>query len=575
VPSLRARRGLLAFLATALSLSIMLWLIGGPAGWQFQQPGPLTFQHGTVTHSCEACHAIPLERPVALFDSMLRAHDPLVQNHLCLKCHDLGGQPALPHGLSPAQLAALRHNTGQRTGRAPLAMAAAQQLLGTGQDADGALRCGTCHQEHQGANFNLSAMDNQRCQACHTQQFASLADGHPEFRDYPLRQRPPIFFDHESHFGRHFKDFHAQMPAGVAPHACMDCHTPDARQRMMLLQNFDRSCASCHLPQIMDTALGGVPFLNLPGLDADTLRRYEVQSAAVNPLAALSTLPLPVPTVLPALATVFRDPRLVVQPPFAIGAWPAAAAGDLTPFMQLLLSASPEYVAARATLRGVPLRDLRQATPEQIAAVGVLVWSIKELFYDVIQQGDDALTRRLERLTVPPPSEEQLTLLVADLPPGSLRLAVQRWLPSLLTEVQNRRAGLPLTAGPGPQAVAPITLLPHGRWQAHDEDCSFHYLPRRHTDLFLQNWLDLAGQQYASARQPAFATVFDQLSSPYSPGRCGKCHSVDAAGCRLGPSPTSIASPRLSTARTSAWWAPANASTATSCSPAASSSKAS
>ena len=535
------QRGLLVFLAAALSLGAILWLTAGPASHEFHSPGDLTFKHGTVTSSCGSCHTLPSERPTDLLQAAMIPHKDAAQTQLCLKCHDLGDQGGLgdhgtlAHGAPPELLRELTQKAGDRPHQSnPLLLSLAKSGLGVPRAADGSLTCGTCHREHQGRQFDLNTMDNHRCQACHVQQFASLDQGHPEFRNYPYHQRTAIFFDHVSHLGRHFKDFHNIMPDGKAPQSCIDCHGVDPSGKMMLVKSFEQTCASCHLPQVMDTSLGGVPFLNLPGLDVATLRVHEQQSAWVETMTAVSALPVQSP-MLPVLAALFRDERLVVQPPFPVGEWPAAAAGDPTPFMQLLASADREGAAALETLRGVNLCDLRQASPHQIKAAGVLMWRVKELFYDTIQEGDRALTRRLGRLAGPPLTSEQGTLLTADLPSSVVLRAQQSWLPSLLTEVPNYRARRPKKVSgtlesqfQTPFSAAPPAQPEAVRWRIHDGDCSIQYLPRRHTDLFLRSWLDVTGERYGSAGPSSFAAVFDVLASPYSPGRCVKCHGVEA-----------------------------------------------
>jgi hypothetical protein len=537
VRSLRGRRGLLAFSSAALTLGVLLFYLGGSHRGAVLSPGELTFKHGTAAQSCDACHALPGGDPPPLLQAALEPDKAMAQNQLCLGCHQLGEYGPWAHGLPPSQLEGLKQKAGAAPAGAPLLLAAARRGLGVPESADGELACASCHREHRGRHFNLSFMDDQRCQACHARQFASLAQGHPEFVHYPFPRRPALFFDHESHIGRHFRDF-PQRASGVrAPDSCVDCHQPDATGRMMLVKDFSQTCASCHLSQITDVTLGGVRFLNLPAVDVQTLRRQEQLSTWVEPMTALTALPGQGPSLSLGLAALFRDDRLVVQPPFAVGEWPAAAAGEPTPFVQLLLSADRDYAAARATLRGVDLGDLRRASPAQVKAAAALVWGVKGLFYDVIQDGDQALTRRIRRLTGSSLSAEELTLLTGDLPPTAVLECQKRWLPALLTEVPAHRGGKENTnPGPAtPPAAQPGPAQPASeRWRREDAGCSVQYLPRRHKDLFLRGWLDLAGKDYAGASSPPFAPLFDVLASPYESGRCTKCHTVEAraAGSR-------------------------------------------
>jgi hypothetical protein len=157
------------------------------------------------------------------------------------------------------------------------------------------------------------------------------------------------------------------------------------------------------------------------------------------------------------------------------------------------------------------------------------VWGIKGLMYDIIRDGDGAITGRLSRVVQPPLTQEQLTLLAGDLPPSLVSQCQERWLPALMKEVPEWRAHGTLPANGAAAAATTGDLPVSGRWRADSADCSLQYLPRRHQDLFLRNWLDLSGEQYDRLRGPVFAPVFDSVSSPYSPGRCMKCHSTEKA----------------------------------------------
>src|SRR5262249_45415407 len=150
------------------------------------------------------------------------------------------------------------------------------------------------------------------------------------------------------------------------------------------------------------------------------------------------------------------------------------------PFLQLLLSADRDYAATRAALQGVDLRDLRGANPVQLRAAGALVWGVKRLFYDIVRDGDQALTDRLKRLAGPPLSAEELVLLAGDLPPSAVVEAQKRWLPALMAEVPRHRAvevldkPTPATSsGKETGAGQPSSE----RWRRDDNDCSLQYLP--------------------------------------------------------------------------------------------------
>lgn len=506
VRSLRLKRRILIFSASALSLAIILCNFGGPRTREFISPGPLTFKHGTVTQTCEACHTGPRRKVIAmLFDSPEPAAHPVSQSKLCLDCHNMGTDAAFPHGAPADDLLKLTQRASgdlvasavvdatptlvASTGESrnpPLLMGVSRQVLGKPIAPDGTIPCAACHREHHGRDFDLTALGNAQCQTCHVRQFDGMGHGHPEFKaGYPFRSRTAIYFDHESHLGRHFKDFSTIAPQGVAPTTCVDCHAADSAGQRMVLKSFDQTCASCHLGQVLDTTLGGIRLLNLPALDTDSLTSGDAAKAVV-------------------------------------GEWNQLAAGEATPFLRLLIAGD----SGTSVTPGTNLADLSRASPVDREAAARFARSIKELLYDMIVAGDGSLHDRLAKLTDPPLSAETVTLLAADIPPSTLRIAQERWLPALLQEVPALRAGQALPSVT--EQKLPFTQPSSVRWKIHDADCSIQYLPRRHTDLFLQTWLDLSGREYASKTKPEFAAVFDYLASPYSPGHCTSCHSVEA-----------------------------------------------
>lgn len=54
------------------------------------------------------------------------------------------------------------------------------------------------------------------------------------------------------------------------------------------------------------------------------------------------------------------------------------------------------------------------------------------------------------------------------------------------------------------------------------------YRPGGHADRFLKGWLDITGAIMTDGDRRAAGDVFDTLADPDGPGRCIKCHSVDA-----------------------------------------------
>jgi hypothetical protein len=63
-----------------------------------------------------------------------------------------------------------------------------------------------CHREHQGAEFDLTAMNDSGCQTCHQQRYESFAADHPDFGAWPYERRTRIAFNHSSHQAKHFPE---------------------------------------------------------------------------------------------------------------------------------------------------------------------------------------------------------------------------------------------------------------------------------------------------------------------------------------------------------------------------------
>jgi len=198
-----------------------------------------------MQEGCSACHSAAEQAPSGLFSCAFGGTGGIEESRRCLQCHQELGEHALhPHSLDPTLLA------DQATGGSHTTQQILSRLLvSPATTSTGEMACATCHHEHQGAAFDLTAMTNAQCQSCHSSTFHSLTDGHPEFSD---RSRADLHFDHVTHLNLHFSSFERTMPAGVPRMRCQDCHVADAGGATMKLQSFDVMCASCHSRQIDD-----------------------------------------------------------------------------------------------------------------------------------------------------------------------------------------------------------------------------------------------------------------------------------------------------------------------------------
>ena len=280
---------------------------------------------------------------------------PGADSRQCLACHRLGPDGLAPHGQAPARLAALRDGASTGSDGVPLIMRISALTLSPPGGNGEPLPCASCHREHRGQGAEPTVMDRQRCQACHLTQFASLADGHPAFSDYPFARRTRLVFDHVSHLGKHF----AGRTKDIAPTQCTACHRADPTGRTILVRSFEISCAACRAKQIEGdggTGVGGLAIFAVPGLDVTALRDRAVE----------------------------------------IGEWPEAAEGGVSPFMRLLLSRDTDVVASLASLDGVDLLDLTEAGQGELAADERFAWAIRELLFELERGGQSALRARLE-----------------------------------------------------------------------------------------------------------------------------------------------------------------------------------
>ena len=517
--SLRGQRRQLVWLVVALALGITLLTLGGRDREKWTSPGPLTSQHATSAQRCANCHVETGLPPLTAAGIARHNH---VQNQLCLDCHDLGAQPAAPHGVAPGELAQLTQKAKAAPPTGALILAVARRLA---PPAHAELACATCHQEHGGRSANIKVLADRQCQSCHTAQFDGFSAGHPEFTSYPYERRTRLRFDHSSHWQKHFAE---PRVAAVAPTSCTVCHEPAPNGRLMHVKNFQQTCAPCHAGQIAGEGGAGdkgLSFFRLPAFDLPALRQAGVE----------------------------------------VGDYPAYAEGGLTPFMRWLLEADPQAQAALAALKGVDLAALSRATPAQKEAAGRLLWSVKGLFADLVTQGQQVLLNRMGASAKPDPATAGRT---GQLPADNLALAQQAWIPELLTEVAAHRRGekpapravASAAALPGPAkpaappapaasddllaedppaaptaapkgAAAPATLafadaeqrVARGGWYRRDETYTVYYRPTGHEDQFLAAWLDAT----VDRKTPAAGAIFAQLAEGDAPGLCLKCHTVD------------------------------------------------
>ncbi len=256
--SLRSRRGLVTRAVASLTVGLGLLVLGGPQlpGLRMAvlSPGGLSGSHSAI-ETCAACHAGAGENADAFGAFPATVFSPPTApgtTEQCLRCHRPVGADALgPHGLPPPSLVEVteRHRSNAATPWLSPALALATLGPNVPTNAEGELACSTCHVEHRGSDFDLTAMDDGRCQACHVLKLAGFAGDHPAFTEFPPGRTTSDYFQHGLH----------AIEMGTLP--CADCHSPSAAGSEVLVGEYDAMCADCHVDDMRDMtpAFTGAP----------------------------------------------------------------------------------------------------------------------------------------------------------------------------------------------------------------------------------------------------------------------------------------------------------------------------
>ena len=371
-------------------------------GTQFLMPGPLTSAHGSI-EKCSACHTKSGDGKMSWAHGLV-AGDPRADSKACLTCHKMPDTAFNAHSASADVLEKSTKRLAKAAARTPAPQSARVQNIAfpTHDLAAAGLTCATCHQEHQGANFNLSKISNEQCRSCHQVKFDSFDGNHPEFENYPFKKRTPIIFDHAGHFGKHYPEVAKKEPGKRIPETCSSCHNSQDDRRVMGVAPFEKTCAGCHLNQITgkERATGpkGIAFLALPGLDLPTLKKKNA----------------------------------------SVGEWPEDSDAALTPFMKVMISRDEPGRALIKTIDGVNLQDLSNASDAQINAVTTLAWKIKQLFHSLINGKASDVLGDLNLGGGAKLSAALVADLTASIPRDVLVGAQQQWLPNLGAEIAGR-----------------------------------------------------------------------------------------------------------------------------------------
>lgn len=473
VMSRRRRRRVIGMLCAAASFAICLIAVATFENHKLLSPGEITSAHANIEASCAACH-IAAESG-SLVEHAFDRNNHLADSKKCLECHrNLGSDPLLAHSLDSHSLAGISAAANRRT-TPPLSLRVAS--LARSENREAQMACSNCHREHHGRQFDLTRVSDQQCQSCHKQQFTDFAHGHPEFLAYPHERRTKIYFDHARHLNIYFQEseFRRQMPNGVAPADCVSCHETNRADGMMLTKGFDRTCGSCHEPQIADLSFPGIAFMAIPQLSAIGGE---------------------------------RDDQATVH-------WPATedSLRKTPPYMKLLLNSSP--AEAQAT-----------SPPEP------LTLQIKRLLHEVQTDGEQAIEKRFRDDQAP------LAAATRSIAPVLVQ-ATSKWFPTLEDELDAVNHEQSLAATEESSSAASRTPQNVRGWYFSEVDQTVRYRPVGHGDPVMRQILDhlnsrIGLRKHADAETELFAMLANPSGSgsafssmPLSTGRCLSCHSVD------------------------------------------------
>lgn len=423
--SLRNKRKIFVICCVSWITGILLLGIWGPNRNEFFAPGDLSSNHSQIWSSgngenrCIACHAAGETDPFAWFMDAFSGgtHIGQPQYEKCLNCHQnsIGPEHALQvHNLSQDKLNLLTASAQIGGGKTLLASA---NIFATPVNHNGELACAHCHQEHHGRSHDLAAMTNQQCQNCHSNQFHSFAEGHPEFKSYSNTERTRIAFDHYSHQGKYFADAKRSFD-------CNSCHVADDNGNVFKIKPFETSCADCHAQKIDATLTQGMPIFQIPSIDIGLLREKGLE----------------------------------------VGTWPESAStsfdGGLPPVMKILLASDIRAKKAMEVLGPeFDLFDVEEESETHLIAVYNLAISIKSLMYDLSQSGQAGLVDRLKAINQNDVSKSQLQKMVANLSSDTFSQAQEKWFPDLAAEKDRLKRPTPPTHPTGSANTSGYSLV--------------------------------------------------------------------------------------------------------------------
>ncbi len=489
------------------------------------KPGNLSRKHSQilgnelVSQRCSLCH--PGSHPEL---------KGLTQDDLCMRCHDAHMPDAAlrsPHDLRRDQLVEL--------------LPTQDHLSTVSHVLSAKTACATCHIEHHGHDHDLQAITDRRCQSCHQSQFASFADGHPQFDAYPYRTERRIAFDHAAHQQLHFAKKNESFD-------CARCHVDSSQTgqvgSVFRSVGFEQACASCHAEPIRASTIGGWAVLQVPSLAPEDVQDPD---AGLQDWPQGATFDYEGPITLPMRLLLSVDEgmdRLLAELPpsgqlqdLAASERPRVSRGIAREFRQLVLDVAAGGQAAWQTrLTDLAERRLGRALQsyEQQLVAEMSAGLPPDLFRQIqrgwFQRGGGIASTSAAAEPFQLVSGRQLDdvllgddLLEEDAGDDDLLLNSGPQAGELLLDDGTQEPAASSTKNLKFTKLRGADHVSQGGWYLDQTLLAVRYMPRGHADRTLAAWAEFADLVESHSEQQSGR--LNRLAGEV-PGACTECHLI-------------------------------------------------
>ena len=491
--STRNKRGKVVVWSSLFAVALILIFLFGPLQMVFLSPGDLSSKHSFDNQTCSDCHTVDDSSPSSLIKNAFAKLSVKNESNKCQTCHQLGGNALNPHNMKFAALDEITSRINLQGDAHKMISLFSPAGFVSGASENNMMACVSCHTEHKGKYFDLKQLSNAQCSVCHINQFTGFEDNHPEFTNYPYKRRTGIVFDHNAHINDYFQK---EKFVKRSPQGCNNCHVVSVTGMYMDTVSFTKNCSACHGKDVTAEKLEvrGIPVFNLPGIDVNSLKARGLK----------------------------------------VGQWPAALEDqEISSFMIYLLSADPQVqpLLSRLLNGEVDLTNLSEANNTTLKQVTAFIWGIKQILYDLSNDGHESMKARLEQISRQTLKPGLSKSLIASLPADVIINAQKSWLPGLQTEVKAYRNGVAAkTRLINNKDISGFTDKEVDNWANaggwYRQEYSILYRPGGHKDIFLRSWLDFTKTTLTSNAVEQ-KNLFNQISNKKNPGQCIKCHSIE------------------------------------------------